>query len=92
MTHRKTDHNYQCGKLLRNLREKLTDLPRSRKGFIEDREKTIFGGENWISEKTLINYETGKNIPTLSNIKKLALALEVDVLDLIQSILDVLDD
>lgn len=69
---------------------KLTDIPKSRQSFIDDRSKKYFNNEEWISEKTLTNYETGKNIPNLQNIKKLAVALEVDVLELISKMLDFL--
>ncbi|MFR6318957.1 MAG: helix-turn-helix domain-containing protein [Streptococcus salivarius] len=68
----------------------LTDLPRSRQGFIDDRSKKYFGYEEWISEKTLSNYENGKNIPSLENIRNLSIALEIDELEFVKEILDLL--
>lgn len=80
----------EIGMLIKEYRMKLTDIPKSRQSFIDDRSKKYFNNEEWISEKTLTNYETGKNIPNLQNIKKLAVALEVDVLELISKMLDFL--
>ncbi len=91
MTMRKTDNQMkEIGMLIKEYRMKLTDIPKSRQSFIDDRSKKYFNNEEWISEKTLTNYETGKNIPNLQNIKKLAVALEVDVLELISKMLDFL--
>ncbi|WP_416327778.1 helix-turn-helix domain-containing protein [[Eubacterium] hominis] len=88
---RKTDNQMkEIGMLIKEYRMKLTDIPKSRQSFIDDRSKKYFNNEEWISEKTLTNYETGKNIPNLQNIKKLAVALEVDVLELISKMLDFL--
>lgn len=67
---------------------RLTDISPYRQKFIEDRSKIYFNYEEWISEKTLTNYETGKNIPTLKNIKKLAIAFEMDISELISEIID----
>lgn len=91
MTARKIENtNYKLGDLLRNYRKRLSDLPSSRQQFIENRSLVYFNNEEWISEKTLANYETGKNIPSLENLKKLAIALEVDPLELFKDILDVI--
>ncbi|AWN18010.1 helix-turn-helix domain-containing protein [Streptococcus sobrinus] len=88
MTIRKLNNfNYDIGNLLYDYRKRLTDLPKSRRGFIDNRSKAYFNGEEWISEKTLINYENGKNVPSLQNLKKLALALEVDESELVAEIL-----
>lgn len=82
-----TNFNLEIGYLLESYRRRLTDLPQSRQKFIDDRSNVYFGGEEWISEKTLANYENGKNVPTLKNIKKLAVALEVDEIEFIKEIL-----
>ena len=88
MTLRKNETQHrEIGNLIRRYRANLTDLPKSRQGFIDNRSKAYFNGEEWISEKTLINYENGKNVPSLQNLKKLALALEVDESELVAEIL-----
>lgn len=89
MTTRK-EQNYELGQLILEYREKLTDLPKSRQEFINERSRTYFNNEEWISEKTLANYENGRNIPSLENIPKLALALEIDPLELVSEILKVI--
>ncbi|WP_338346830.1 helix-turn-helix transcriptional regulator [Fructobacillus cardui] len=63
---------------MKQLRKELKDIPKSRIGFIEDRSIKLFNNEEWISEKTLCNYELGKNIPSIENLVMLAAALEVD--------------
>ncbi|OZS79538.1 transcriptional regulator, partial [Tetzosporium hominis] len=39
---------------------------------------------------TLCNYENGKNIPSLENIRNLSIALEIDELEFVKEILDLL--
>lgn len=91
MTKRKVENqNKQIGILLKRHRMELTDISSSRQKFIDDRSQKYFDSEEWISEKTLMNYETGKNVPSLQNLKKLAIAFEVDVLELIKEIMDLL--
>lgn len=91
MTKRKDENqNKQMGILFKRYRMELTDISSSRQKFIDDRGEKYFDSEEWISEKTLMNYETGKNVPSLQNIKKLAIALEVDVLELFNEIIDLL--
>ena len=88
MTRRKKNNqNIEVGNLIYEYRKKLTDIPKSRQGFIDDRSAKFFNNEEWISEKTFGNYETGQNIPSLENLKKLSVALEVDTLELIAEIL-----
>lgn len=49
------------------------------------------GNGSWISEKTLMNYELGKNIPSLKYLKRLAAAYEASVIELIKEILPYID-
>lgn len=91
MTNRKVENqNKEIGDLIQNYRKQLLDIPRTRQGFIDDRSEKYFDNKEWISEKTLLNYETGKNVPSIQNIKKLAVALEIDPLKLIEEILELL--
>ncbi len=91
MTNRKVENqNKEIGYLIKKYRKQLSDIPRSRQRFIDDRSEKYFDNKEWISEKTLMNYETGKNVPSIQNIKKLAIALEMDALKLIEEILELL--
>lgn len=74
----KSTENRELGQFLKQLRKGLKDIPTSRMGFIEDRSAKRFNNEEWISEKTLGNYESGKNIPSLKGLVMLAAALGVD--------------
>lgn len=42
----------------------------------------------WISEKTLTNIENGHNLPSLETLYKLSIALETDISDLMNEIID----
>ncbi|KDA45665.1 helix-turn-helix domain-containing protein [Ligilactobacillus animalis] len=91
MTIRKEENrNKDVGQVLQKYRLRLTDIPKSRQAFIDDRSRKFFDNTEWISEKTLGNYETGKNIPTLLNLKKLSMALEVDIEELLTEIVRLL--
>lgn len=91
MTKRKVENqNKKLGELIKNKRLELTDISSSRQQFIDNRGEKYFNSEEWISEKTLANYETGKNIPSLQNLKKLAIALEIDVVELFKEMVDLL--
>ncbi|EUJ18693.1 hypothetical protein MAQA_08962 [Listeria aquatica FSL S10-1188] len=73
MTKRKDENqNKQVGYVLKKYRMRLTDISPSRRKFIDDRSEKYFDYEDWISEKTLMNYETGKNVPTIQNLKKIS--------------------
>ena len=74
------------GQILKNHREALNLVPSSRGFFIEDREQKKLLNYGWISEKTLANIENGHNLPSLITLKKLAVALEVSFIKLIQEI------
>lgn len=45
---------------------------------------------NWISERSVSNFEQGYNIPNLSTLKKLAVAYQIELTDLIEDIEDYL--
>ena len=62
----------------------------SRESFINDRNDKIFGGEEWISLRYLINIETGKNLPSLEMLIKLSIAFEIEPVELFDSIYKIL--
>lgn len=47
-------------------------------------------GKNWISERSISNFEQGYNIPSLPTLKKLAVAYQIELIDLIADIEDYL--
>lgn len=59
---------------------------RSREFFLEDRISKGLLEESSISIETLKNIENGKTMPTLSTLKVLSVALEVDFHELIDKI------
>ncbi len=65
---------------------------KSREAFIDDRRELIFNGEDWISQRYLINIETGKNLPSVEMLLKLSIALETDPVELFGSIYKILYD
>jgi len=87
----RNNHNYELGNKIRELRERLSDINGGMQGFIDYASDNLFGGEEWISLKTLSNYELGKNVPNLSNAKKLSVALQMDLSDFIAEIEDYID-
>lgn len=74
------------GEILQDYRLQLTLKKSSRAFFIADRENKGLVDLGWISEKTLTNLENGYNIPSLSTLKQLSIALEVDFVELIKKI------
>lgn len=46
--------------------------------------------KNWISERSVSNFEQGHNIPSLPTLKKLAVAYQIELIDLIEDIEDYL--
>lgn len=83
---KKENQNKELGQLLKGLRLDLNDIKKTRQAFIDDRSEKFFDNIEWISEKTLQNYENGKNIPTIPNLLKLAVALEIDDTELFKKI------
>ena len=88
MTARKKENQKRkIGEIILGYRNNLTDIPKGRQNFINNRAEVYFEGEDWISEKMLANYEKGSNIPSLENIKRLSIALEVDLQQFVMEIL-----
>lgn len=74
------------GDILRSKRLELSLGKRSREFFLEDRISKGLLEESSISIETLKNIENGKTMPTLSTLKVLSVALEVDFHELIDKI------
>ena len=74
------------GDILRSKRLELSLEKRSRDFFLEDRISKGLLEESSISIETLKNIENGKTMPTLSTLKVLSVALEVDFHELIDKI------
>ncbi|ARC33397.1 MAG: helix-turn-helix transcriptional regulator [Streptococcus salivarius] len=74
------------GDILRSKRLELSLEKRSREFFLEDRISKGLLEESSISIETLKNIENGKTMPTLSTLKVLSVALEVDFHELIDKI------
>ncbi|PCR82584.1 XRE family transcriptional regulator [Streptococcus salivarius] len=72
--------------MLRSKRLELSLEKRSREFFLEDRISKGLLEESSISIETLKNIENGKTMPTLSTLKVLSVALEVDFHELIDKI------
>lgn len=79
--------NLIIGSIIKKHRIAL-NISKSRQGFIDDRIDVGMLPENWISDKTLTNIENGHNVPSLSTLKMLSYALEIDLIDLIIEIKD----
>ncbi|EOE6885817.1 XRE family transcriptional regulator [Staphylococcus pseudintermedius] len=88
MTKRKNNDLQELGYTIRELRTRLTLKKDTRNFFLNDRViKGLIQYED-ISEKTLMNIETGYTLPNLSTLKILATALEIDFIELIKEIED----
>jgi len=74
------------GQILMRYREALNLERKGRAYFIEDRVKKNLLPENWISEKTLTNFENGNNMPKIKNFKYLAIAFEIEFITLMKAI------
>ena len=74
------------GDILRSKRLELSLEKRSREFFLEDRISKGLLEESSISIETLKNIENGKTMPTLSTLKVLSVAIEVDFHELIDKI------
>lgn len=95
MTKRKVSKDNDYNRKLKNIgllfQEKRWIISNeSRKTFIDDRSDHIFDNEEWISLRYLINIETGKNLPSIEMLIKLAIALEVNPVELFESIYKIL--
>lgn len=79
----------RVGELLRRKREGLSNnVGKNRQRFIEWISINYFGGEDWISERHLINIENGKNLISIELLFKFATALEVEPKELFAEIVE----
>ena len=86
-------YDYRMIKIGDLLREKRLAISKeSRKSFIEERSKTMFGDDDWISLRYLANIESGNNLPSIEMLIKLAIAYETDPVELFESIYEILYD
>lgn len=76
----------RVGKMLTKKRKSLGEAYKAREEFIYNRQNEIFGGEDWISYRHLINIELGKNWISIEKLILLAAALEEDPVDLFRDI------
>ena len=85
---RKLDINLvKMGRILRKHRKDHSP-DSSMDGFIDYPVQLNLLNEGWISSKSLSNIENGYNLPSLSTLKKLSIAFEVDLISLIDEIKD----
>lgn len=79
----------KIGELLYKKRKALGEPYKTRERFIELRADELFDGETWISTRHLANIELGKNWISFEKFFMLALALEVDPLELFEEIKEI---
>jgi transcriptional regulator with XRE-family HTH domain len=79
-----TEKTKHFGSIISQLR--LASNGSSREKFLEDVADAGLLPPNWLSIKSLANIENGYNIPSLKTLKYLAIALNIDFIDLIQEI------
>lgn len=88
MKRRKLDINLvKMGRILRKHRKDHSP-DSSMDDFIDYPVQLNLLNEGWISSKSLSNIENGYNLPSLSTLKKLSIAFEVDLISLIDEIKD----
>lgn len=80
----------KIGKLIEEKRKIISSDSRER--FIEERSEIMFCNESWISLRHLANIEEGKNLPSIEMLIKLAIALEVEPIDLFGEIYSILSN
>lgn len=78
----------EIGTILKKKRLDLMLEKKSREFFFEDRVAKGLIEESSISLETIKNIENGKTMPSLPTLKILSIALEIDFIDLIDSIYD----
>lgn len=84
-------YDYRMIKIGDLLREKRLAISKeSRESFIEERSKTMFGDDDWISLRYLANIESGNNLPSIEMLIKLSVAFETDPIELFESIYNIL--
>lgn len=82
------EKNVLIGQLLIEKRKNICGG--SRESFIDERSRTIFSDEQWISLRHLANLEEGKTLPSLEMLIKLAYAFEIDPEELFVEICKIL--
>lgn len=80
--------NVRIGNLLTEKRKNI--CCGSREKFIDERSRTIFNDEAWISLRHLANLEEGKTLPSIEMLINLAYAFEENPEDLFIEIYDIL--
>lgn len=91
------EYNDKLKKIGKLFKEKRLIISReSRESFIADRSDLFYSNENadsdWISLRYLCNIETGKNLPSIEMLIKLSVALEIDPVEMFESIYNILYD
>ena len=82
----------KIGKLIESKRIALGKQYNSREQFIHKRSDELFGSEDWISLRHLVNIEHGKNWISIEQLIMLADALEEDAVDLFAEIVKIYRD
>lgn len=88
MTVRKKDMNpalRRVGAIVKRHRRDLIDVKPTRTAFIEEGESSGLSYA-WISEKSLANIENGYNFPSLPTLYNLAIACQMDPVDLFEEV------
>lgn len=88
ITRRQNNDFIKFGGKIKNYRASLNLKNNSREFFISDRIETGILEEEDISIKTLSNIENGYTLPSIPTLLILSAALEVDIYDLINDLLE----
>lgn len=79
----------KIGEMLSQKRKALGPQYQNRENFVYLRSVELFGGEQWISPRHLANIELGKNWISFEKLFGLAVALEVDPIELFAEISEI---
>lgn len=85
---RVNDNLVSIGKVIKDLRMDLLLEKKTREYFLSDRISKGLIEENSISLETLKNIENGNTLPSITTLKILSIALEIDFFDLLDRIYD----
>lgn len=85
---RVNDNLVSIGKVIKDLRMDLLLEKKAREYFLSDRISKGLIEENSISLETLKNIENGNTLPSITTLKILSIALEIDFFDLLDRIYD----
>ena len=78
----------QVGFIIQKRRYSMDMQNQSRQYFIDSSVSKGLLPAEWISEKSLTNIENGYNLPSLETLYKLSVALETDITDLMNEIIN----